>query len=296
MNMKKGYALFITLFLLLSMSAILSQILSITDKNLQESHTTQNYTQLFLLTKDIAKIVKNSPEFKDINSSKDFDSMLKIVSYIPILLDSDTDVYVDIEVANKSININSLKDWDITQKDIFLTYLRNKGMLMPEFFYNMLFDVLKPKSNLTDIKRDMPSFNSDTIYSWREFEKIEYYYLTNTKDYSIFQIPWRKIISFKGDKINANYLSCEEWYLLLADNSKIPFFQDMCRGKKIIESLDELPLSKEQIAILEKFGIDSDDKRVKISIKLPIKNKKDIISTFLYDIALNKVSNVSMAF
>lgn len=293
--MKKGYALFITLFLLLSMSIILSQILSITDKNLQESHTTQNYTQLFLLTKDIIKILKNSPEFKDINDSEDFDNMLEMMSNIPIGLDSDKRVLVQIKAADTAININSLKNWNTTQKDIFLTYLRNKGMLMPEFFYNMLFDVLKTKSNLTDIKRDIPSLDMGMISTWREFEKIEYYYLKNTKDYSIFQIPWKKIISFESDKVNANYLSSEEWYLLLAENSRTPFFKDLYKGKTIIKSLSELPLSEEQITILRKFGLSSDDKRIKVSIKLPLKDKKDIISTFLYNITLKKVSNVSMA-
>ena len=295
MNTKNGYALFITLFLLLSMSIILSQILSVTDKSLQESHTTQRYTQLFLLTKDITHILKTSPEFKDINDSEDFDNMLKMMSTIPIIFDSDKNVLVQIKAADTAININSLKNWNTIQKDIFLTYLRNKGILMPEFFYNMLLDVLKTKSNLTDIKIDIPSLNAGMISTWREFGKIEYYYLKNTKDYSIFQIPWKKIIGFENDKVNVNYLSSEEWYLLLADDSKTPFFKDMCNGKKIIKSLNELPLSEEQIISLRKFGLISDDKKIKVSVKLPLKDKKDIISTFLYNITLKKVSNVSMA-
>ena len=295
MSVKKGYALFITLFLLLSMSIILSQILSVTDKSLQESHTTQRYTQLFLLTKDITEILKKSPEFKDINDSEDFENMLEMMSNIPIGLDSDKRVLVQIKAADTAININGLKNWDEAQKNIFLTYLRNRGVLMPEFFYNMLLDILKSKSNLTDIKRDIPSLNTGAISTWREFEKVEYYYLKNTKDYSIFQIPWKKIINFEGDKINVNYLSSEEWYLLLAEDSKTPFFKDISMGKKIIKSLNELPLSEERIIKLRKFGLSSDDKRIKVSIKLPLKDKKDIISKFLYDITLKKVSNVSMA-
>ena len=295
MNIKRGYALLVTLFLLLSISIILSQILSIADKSLQDSRATQRYTQLFLLSKDISKILQSLPVLKDINTSKDFNNMLKIVSNIPIQLDKDRIIFVQIEPANRVININSLKSWSLSQKDIFLRYLRNKGLLMPEFFYDMLLDILKTKSNLTDIKRDMPSLNSGTISTWREFKKVEYYYLNNTKDYTIFQIPWKEIIGFEGNRVNINYISCEEWYLVLADNSKEQFVNDICKGKKVVNSLNELPLNKEQIENLKKFGLNGMDKTIKVSIKLPLKDNKDIITTFLYDIALKKVSNVSMA-
>ena len=262
---------------------------------MQESHTAQKYTQLFLLTNDIIKILKNAPELEDVNSSKDFDNMLKTISNIPIKLDNNKRVSVQVKATDRTININSLKNWNNIQKDIFLLYLRNKDLIMPDFFYNMLLDTLNPKSNLTDIKRDIPSLNAGMISTWREFEKIEFYYFKITNDNSIFQIPWKEIISFKGDKLNINYLSCEEWYLLLENDAKTPFFKSICSGKKLIDSPNELPLSEEQMANLNYFALSSDDRKIEVSIKLPLKDNKDIISIIVYDIATKKVLNVSMA-
>lgn len=293
---KSGYALFITIFLIFTMSIIISQMLDVADKSLHESSNDKNYLQLRLLTKDIITILKKSPELKEIKDADDFSNMLKIISYMPIPLSNDKTATVSISSASTRININNIKNYTSTQKNTLLDYLRTKGMLMPDFFYNLLTDLLNPKSNLTDIKRDMPSINAGFIVDWREFDKIKNYYISNTHDYSILSIPWKKLITFNGNKLNANYIDCEMWTLLLQEDSFLPITKEICSGKKIIKKLSELGLSDEKIVNLKKFGLSTDVKTIDVSIKLQSKDKKDIIiSTFVYGISLKKVSDVSMA-
>lgn len=291
-----GYALFVTIFMILTMSIIISQILNVADHSLKDAKNTQNFTQLELLTKDIIAILKNSKELNKVKDAEDFDNTLNLISNISIPLNDDKEVNIDIASGSTKININSIKNWGTSQQNKFLTYLQTKGVLMPEYFYHLLKDLLDKKSNFTDIKRDIPSIDIGSIIDYREFETIIKYYIENTKDYSILNVPWKKIITFDGDKLNVNYISCEEWRMLLGGDINNETINEICTGKRIIKKLNELGLDDATISLLKKFGLSADDRVIRVSIKLSSKQKEDIISTFLYDIQSKKVFNGSMVF
>ncbi len=292
---KSGYALFVTIVLILSMGIIISSILNITDKSLQESTDGYDYMQLNLLTKDIISIMQKAPELQDIKDAEDFNNILDLLAYIPLSLDTQHKAIIKVTSASMKININSIKSWNDFQKERFVSYLRDRGVSMPNFFLNTLMDLLKTKSNLTDIKRDIPSIHCQDIRDWRVFEKIERYYVTNTNDYSVFDVPWRDLITFRGAKIDANHINCEEWKLILPEGLDNSTIKSICRGEKIIKKLDELDLPKEVLTNVKKFNLTTNAKEIEITIKFLSKKKKDIISRFFYDIESKKVSDVSMA-
>ncbi len=291
-----GYALLFTIFIIFAITIILSQILFITNKSIQSSNQVRNYIQLYCLKKDIIKLIKQSSELKNIKDADSFDAFLQNFSFIPIKFKDGSKAIVKILPSSNTININEVSGWKKYQKDRFLSYLRNYGVISPDYFLNLLIDVETPKSTLTDIKTDLPSLNSTVINKWRDFEKIEQYYIKITKDYNILNVPWKKIISFYGNEVDANYMSCDLWNLVYSDSSNNIKIQNLCHNKQTINTLEDLSLSDDEIKDIKKFGITTDTEKVKVIIKLLSKNKKDIISSFFYNIRTKKVSNVSMAF
>jgi len=290
---KNGYALLITLFLIISIGIILSNILSITDQSIKESRDFEKTVQLNLLTQDIINILRVSPELKDINDSEDFDDMLTQISYITFPLSQNNEISIDISPLGKTFNINQIAKWRSTKKIDFMNYLRDKGVTSADYFCNLLKDIVDTKSNLTDIKSDLPYLNAHSIETWRDFRAIQEYYSKNTKDYSIFNVPWRKIIGFRGDSPNLNYISCEIWRLMFPQN---PILGDkICKKKEIVKDFEELDLSKEDKKKLKLYGIKTFIPKIFVKIKLSSKDKNGTMSTFDYDLSSQKVSDVSMA-
>jgi len=294
--MRKGYALFITLSFITVMSIVIAQTLDITDKSLKDSISDENYMQIELLTKDIINILRKSPKLNDINNTSDFNTILQAISFVPIKLNSEKNIIIKADTLSYGLDINDLTKWDISLKDKFLNYLRVNGVMMPEFFYDMLFDILNIKSNLTDIKKDMPSVKVGFIGSWRAFERIEEYYADSTNDYDIFNIPWKKIISFNTPLLDANYISCEEWKVLLGENFITPKIDKICKRELYINNLNELELGDEIIKKLKNYGLTTNILKLKITVKLLSKYKKVTMSSFLYDIKTKKVFDVFAVF
>jgi len=293
---RAGYALLFTLFIIFTITIILSQILQLSDKSMQSSTQIRNYMQLSYLTKDIIKVIKKAPELKNIKDADTFDAFLQSFSLIPIKFKDGTKAVIEIKPSSTTININNISQWNRYQKERFVSFLRSYGVLSPNYFLNLLIDITTLKSTLTDIKTDLPSLNSAILNKWRDFEKIEQYYISITKDYNILNIPWKKIISFEGNGLDANYISCELWNLIYFDSSNNIKIQNICHYKQIINTLGDLSLSNNEIKDIEKFGITTNTEKIKVIIKLFLKDKKDIISSFFYNIRIKKVSNVSMAF
>ena len=285
-----------TLFIIFSITIILSQILQISNKNIQSSTQIRDYIQLSYLSKDIIKIIKKAPELKDIKDADTFDAFLQSFSLIPIKFKDGTKAMIEIKPSSTAININNISKWKKYQKERFVSFLRNYGVISADYFLNLLIDITTPKSTLTDIKTDLPSLNSNILYKWRDFEKIERYYIRITKDYNILNVPWKKIISFKGNELDANYISCELWQLIYFDSPNDAMIQNICNKKQILSDIKDLNIPTDILENIKKFDITTDTKKIKIDIKLYLKDKIDIISTIFYDIKTKKATDVSMAF
>ncbi len=293
---RSGYALLFTLFIIFAITIILSQILQLSDKSIRSSNQIRDYIQLSSLTKDVIKIIKKAPELKDIKDADTFDAFLQSFSLIPIKFKDGTKAVIEIKPSSTAININNIPHWNRYQKERFVSFLRSYGVISADYFLNLLIDITTPKSTLTDIKNDLPSLNSKTLNKYRDFEKIERYYISITKDYNILYVPWKKIISFHGNELDANYISCELWKLIYFDSPNDEMIQSICNKKEILSDINDLNIPVDILQNIKKFHITTDTQKINIEIKLYLKDKKDIISTFSYDIRTKKVSNVSMAF
>jgi len=157
---------------------MLSQILRLSNKSMQSSNQIRDYMQLSYLTKDIIKVIKKAPELKDIKDANTFDAFLESFSRIPIKFKDGSKAVIEIKPSSKTININNISKWDRYQKERFMSFLRNYGVISADYFLKLLMDITTPKSTLTDIKTDLPSLNSNTLNKWRNFEKIEQYYIS----------------------------------------------------------------------------------------------------------------------
>lgn len=295
MRSRGAYALLITIFLIISITLIVSRILDITDQTIRESGDFKRVLQLNFLTEDVVKILKKSPELNDINDSQDYDDMLSTVSFIPLNFERDMSVYINITHANDRININEIKSWNESQKSDFLSYIRNYEVVSAEYFWEILKDATDKKSDLTQLKTDMSRFYGGGIGSTDDFDKLLEYYIKNSKDYSILSVPWNKLICFSGKGININYMSCEVWKMIFIKNGNYDVGKDMCRGEKIVDSIDDLDISDNEINRIKKYNLSAFIPVVKVSVKLSSKDKNDKISEFNYDIKTKKVFDVSMA-
>ena len=283
--MRKSIALLVTLFFILSISVVVSYILEIQTRSFELLETSKDITQLQALSLDIKKIIKKIPQINDINSSEDLADFLDNFSQIPLLISDDLVANIEISSAASKININLFSKWTAKQKEIFLNYLQNRYQLsQPQFFLDIIQDLTTNKKNyypLTPILNDNPKFGKSGIYDFDEFMIAVDYYIKNSLDFHILNVPWRKIITFSGNEIDLNQMDKELWYLFLPNRG-----EDEIENLKsnIYEKIDDVDISDEEKKILKSFNVKTFVP--KIDIKIEIKNKK---IEFEYDISKKKI-------
>jgi len=293
--MKRGYALLVTLFLIFSISLILLKSLTLSNLSIKESGNFQRIVQLNLATKDTLNILKNSPELKDLNDTVEYDNFLAEYENIPFSIDKEDAILLSLEPSNTKININDIKSWDSSQKRDFINYLRAYGVSSAEYFWDILQDALDQESRATALKEDMPLLANQKISNKRVFDRLISYYIQNSSDLGILNVPWDKLIDFKGNGLDVNHMSCEVWRVIFGDRAD-EIGGEICHSKKVVKELNSTSFSKDDIKRLKRYKVSTNIRVVSVTIRLSKKNKNDIISTFDYDIDRKKALNVAMDF
>jgi len=284
----------VTLFFILAMMAIVSTSLSLISKNFENSDDESMKLQLMLSGKDLIKILKDSKEINDINTTQDMKDFLSVASFVPLGKVGLFDEAVSISSAEEKINFAKMARWTSKQKEHLKEYLMEYGVVDPSFFLHIIEDLTGKKRAdrvfLTEAVYAHPEWVSAAILDWMQFYDILDYYILQTDDYAICRVPWRNIARFSsygGVEADINFATPDVWHFIFPDMDKEQIVA--MQANRVFEKWEDLPFSKEQTNIIRQF-IKIDEHPTLFHIKVVLRREqKSIAVSFDYDIKKKKI-------
>lgn len=128
-------------------------------------------------------------------------------------------IYKNIYISNQSLDIVPfLKTTlaDVNSSEALKTFL---GIPFPIEKMTLLFSPIHTKVNINLYidKFPLDKFSDEELFrelikkispqNFKEFEEVLAEYYEQTSDYLVYEINWREIIEFEGNKLNVNFLS-----------------------------------------------------------------------------------------
>jgi hypothetical protein len=295
--MKNGIVLLTTLMFIILITALVAVSFSNFEKMKNSSVEEKTYIQTNFLLMDTLRYIKKNKILEDIDSPEKFKFLLDNTSYIPMEF-GDYKVLIQIEDEMGKYNINSINLYDnkILFNNIRDKYKINDIDLLLFLIKHGVIDK-KNKDLFSDIEMSYPyaklySFGKGKIVNIKHFNQILDFYYSETKDNSVYSVPWDKILRFddpKSFKIDINYISPDLLKLIMPDindeNLKL-----ITNNSKIIYNLEDLGLSDDDMTILKQMNVSFFEKELKFELNI-ISGDYSIKKEFYYDIDKKKVYN-----
>jgi hypothetical protein len=287
--MRHAIALFITLFFVAALTALVGVNLGYVQEAFKQDSLTKRAIQSNILANDVIEYLKKEPLLKEIESSDDFSQLLTMYNQINLDFAKDFSLGITIDAYPVSqFNINTLEAKNKDQVSQFVEYLRLNGVQDADRFVDMVLDVTNTAAKVefykTSIFEDNPTMQRKGIFSYYHFEQIIAYYIDQTDDKNILRVPWHTLVQFSPttvQKLNYNTLTRPVRQLLfLQDNYEE---QQDVDAAEVCDTLDDIGLSIEEKRLLELFHVEC--KAWNIRVKLAIKDEHATTNvTFNYEI------------
>lgn len=258
--MRKGVVMIMTLALILALTLAVLRSTTTTEKYLKNMSDTVFYTQLNRTFLDIFAIVKKM-------TSKVSDaSSLKMLLSMPLVVsdeDSGLEGVLRLESDAGKFNINSLIDTNGSINQTFYDYiyatLKDHEVVDSLGFMNLLLDTIdkdsEARTNGSEFTHtSVVKMTDGGIPNKKAFKIIEDFYATNNRDSNIYKVPWDKIITYTGEKVDYNYLTDENKKILEQEHDVK--FADNDDNYKVVESADDLDLDDDQKKVFKALKID----------------------------------------
>ncbi|MDD5716937.1 MAG: hypothetical protein PHW64_03965 [Sulfuricurvum sp.] len=209
-----GAVLLMTLLLITIITGAMGILIAQSNRILRMSQQSLGDAQVNKIYADLKQILPD--ELSKIGSPRELDYAMML----PLSITSEDgrfEIEASFRPANERFNINLVSDLNGTLQEPyskFLTSLFTRyPIAAPETFTNILLDtidgdVLERQSG-SEIGADFGDFHSGSVEDFTQFWYIVARYIEITKDKQILRIPWTRLIGFKGDKIDINYISAE---------------------------------------------------------------------------------------
>jgi len=295
---RPAIALIITLFFIMAMTLLVGISSSLSDRALKRVEKERFLIQANRISADVVTMLTQMT--KDMNGSDD----LAMLIDLPVLLDDEVSgMYVEItfESASSRLNINSLVDENGTiQKEYYNlleNILINNQVLDPSLFLALVADTIDSdiKERIVDseIASLDPFYSNGEIIDMRHFNKIIRMYIEMRDDLAIKQIPWSKIISTVGEKVDINHITPElftEIFPNFAPDEVIEYTLGRENTYNAMEDLEVDDITKEH---LEKLGVSFYEPLVKCEVLLKVNEQTGII-TFYYDLSGKNASEFNI--
>lgn len=206
---KKGFALLVTLSVLVVIIALVSALLSYFDEVRKESSLTKALIQGNLYYTDIQKTFKKFPDKKALYE-------MLYMAPIPFTLpDSDFSVTISCSPMANGVNINWLRDdgnetlkkaADRMFESVVLAY----DIESPNILQEMLMAEVGDTHRFV-YKEEKRLLQNSGIASYRQFEQVLNRYQAKTDDSKAGNVPWKEYFVFNpySRQIESQYLSAE---------------------------------------------------------------------------------------
>lgn len=222
---RRGAVLLMTLMLIMIITAGISLLLSHNTKTLslyQKSLMDANTNKLYLDLKDhLPKLLSR------IKTPQDLDYALML----PHTGESDDHRFTyeaTFYSLHGRLNINHFADLNGTLHPDYKGVLENLfiryPVAHPEIFIHLISDTLdsdkEQRHEKSEIALDDPDFLNGKIESMQQFHRLIERYIAITNDKQILDIPWERIIGFRGEQMDINYVSSEVLSVIIPELSR----------------------------------------------------------------------------
>ncbi|MEA1956667.1 MAG: hypothetical protein U9N02_09290 [Campylobacterota bacterium] len=204
-----------------------------------------------------------------------------------------SDVTVEIDSAQKTININSLISDSLKNNitsDKFIDLLIDNKIKEPIFFLNLLQDTIDKDDqsrNNSEIILEYPTFRNGKIHNSIHFKQIIDYYFSKTGDANIYDFKYEEIFNFTSNSIDMNFISMDAMELLF-DDANHYILETISKHEEIYEKLDDLPFDSYYMKKVKagKLGQSFMTETQLINMKISINHKGNFTShiSVLYNI------------
>ena len=260
---RPAVALMLTLFMLLAMSAALSITMELFQKSFKTYNANTFRVQSAVLMVDVVSIMKSL--VKDIGDSPEaFDVLVQSSAELPFSF-GNVDMIVRIHPKNSKFNINHYTREKHYEK--IYSYLLEYEILRPEYILDMIEDSLDEDSDEMQYGSERvlydPFFIQGKIVDEVQFNKLIDAYVKETKDISIYKIPFHDWISFDDTFVDEKYMTVELQRVLETAggrSSELSDFTDM--GENSSELSCEVFLRQEDAQSIANFDFSFKTKEV----------------------------------
>jgi hypothetical protein len=222
--LKKGIALLITVTLVATITALIAVSAGILDNSFKRISNKKFLLQSNLVLVNVIDLLKQNSS--DINDSM----MLDIFLSMPLAFENkEQDIMVDITFESDAtqLNINHyIPENNTTNPQVsqpienYLDYILTIYNVSDKILLlSMIADTIdmddEERTSGSEIALENPFFAQGTIYNRDHFFAILDAYKRNTLDYTVNEIPWGKLIGFRGNEIDFNHISPDALSIML---------------------------------------------------------------------------------
>jgi len=299
--LRKAIALFITLGMILIITALIAKSLEISKESLEPIKTIKNINQSNALFRSVKSVLNKNLEFVE-------DALMLDMLFSSFPIESkNVRLLIDIEPISNKIDINyAFKDEETSLKyiEVFDFIFSKYEVLDSFFFYELIYDTLDENdiskggfdSEIVQYDKD---FENGVIYDLKHFREILKHYVKITNDFNIYNIPWSEIIYFKAlppvDPKNKNsQISMPPLYVNFLHDNLDEFFSIVIEDSDYVMS-DEDMQGAIDLEIAKKYNIQYYKKGSNFLVLCKIDYIFDSIEgklKFLYDIGSKKVIKI----
>ncbi len=168
----------------------------------------------------------------------------------------------------------------------------------PFLLISLIADTLDTDTNErvtgSEIALENPDFTQGHIYNMHQFRRILAVYERETRDFSVEKIPWDKVIGFRNDAIDFNHITPETLQFMLPDLVPSLLTKMTTARVRTYAKFEELPLSPEDLKILQAFNVTFYDPAVQVTMSL-FGDKQKVSYTFVYNLSKHEASYFAIA-
>ncbi len=300
--MRKGVALLITVSLVATITGLIGISAGILDNSFKRISNKQFLIQSNLFFSNFVSILKENSG--DINDSM----MLDIFFMVPLTFENkEQDIMVDVTFSSEAGNLNInhyIKDTNKTNPEVDENYEEYLNRILTVYnvsdkilLLSMIADTIdsddEERTSMSELAREDPYFSQGAIFNQEHFNTILEAYKKNTLDFTVDTIPWDRLISFRGNDIDFNYISPEALGYLVPELDPESSLALTENKADVYDSFDTMGLDSETTKRLKKMNISFFSPRVEAQMNIRQADHHSQIN-FSYDLSTKQVSNLEL--
>ncbi len=137
---------------------------------------------------------------------------------------------------------------------ILSVYNISDKMLLLAMIADTVDDDLDERIPGSEIALIDPLFSQGNIYSLEHMHQIVKAYVRETRDISVYEIPWESLLGFRSSDVDFNHVTEDVLYHMAPELRESLLFYTTER-EEVFDSYDTIPLDAESKVLLDALGV-----------------------------------------